>query len=264
MGGLGNVMFQIAATEYLGNKYRFKTGYWNLDYQIDYLDFHYNTAKPLSNYAKEYLNMFENFNWPSINHLPGGLENLKDLTFHYEPFEVLDNATYNSMFQSEKYFPNRDFIINLFAPSKKVLYELKKYEGILKGTTCAIHVRRGDYLNHASQDGYLVNNVLQPSHYFQQAINTIGHVDRYLIFSDDIEWCKTSFSLKNLVFIENEKDYIEIFLQSKCTHNIISNSSFSWWGAYLNQNPTKRIIAPKKWFKDDMKNDIVPDYWLTL
>ena len=258
MGGLGNVMFQIAATEYLGNKYRFKTGYWNLDSHINYLDLDSD-----SNHTNEYLNMFENFNWPSVNYLPGGRENFKDINFHYEPFAVLDNATYNGMFQSEKYFPNRDFITNLFAPSKKVLSELKKYEEILKGTTCAIHVRRGDYLNQSSY-GCAVNNVLQPGHYFQQAINTIGPVDRYLIFSDDMEWCKASFLIGNEVFIENEKDYIEIFLQSKCTHNIISNSSFSWWGAYLNQSPTKRIVAPKNWFKDDMKNDIVPDYWLTL
>ena len=252
MGGLGNVMFQIAATEYLGNKYRFKTGYWNLDSHINYLDLDSD-----SNHTKEYLNMFENFNWPSVNYLPGGRENFKDINFHYEPFAVLDNATYNGMFQSEKYFPNRDFITNLFKPSKKVLKELKKYKEILKGTTCAIHVRRGDYLDEWRP------NFAQDTTYFQNAINLIGEVDKYIIFSDDIEWCKENFLMGNVIFIENEKDYIEIFLQSKCTHNIISNSSFSWWGAYLNQNLNRKIVAPKKWFNDNMKNDIVPDYWLT-
>ena len=253
MGGLGNVMFQIAATEYLGNKYNFKTGYWNINSQIDHL-----IDWPQISYPKEYLGMFENFKWPSINHPPGGFYNFKEVSFHYEPFDVVDNATYNSMFQSEKYFPNRDFIINLFAPSKKVLYELKKYEDILKGTTCAIHVRRGDYLDESAR------NFPQDTAYFQNAINLIGGVDKYLIFSDDIEWCKENFLMGNVTFIENEKDYVEIFLQSKCTHNIISNSTFSWWGAYLNQNLAKKIVAPKRWFGDDLKNDIVPDYWLTL
>ena len=252
MGRLGNVMFQFAGTEYLGNKYNFKTGYFNLDSLIK------------SKHTNEYLNMFENFNWPSINHPPGlnfeasiGFFGCTEVPFHYEPFNVVDNTTYNSMFQSEKYFPNRDFIINLFAPSKKVLSELKKYEDILKGTTCAIHVRRGDYLDE------LGPNFAQDTTYFQNAINLIGEVDKYIIFSDDIKWCKENFLMKNVTFIENGKDYIEIFLQSRCTHNIISNSTFSWWGAYLNQNLNRKIVAPKKWFNDNMKNDIVPDYWLT-
>lgn len=256
MGGLGNLMFQVAAIEYLGNEYNFKTGYWNLDFQINHInnDSYYN---PTLNHAEEYLNMFEHFNWPSINHPPGGFYNFKEVPFHYEPFEVLDDSTYNSMFQSEKYFPNRNFIINLFTPSKKVFSELKKYEEILKGTTCAIHVRRGDYLKELSR------TPSQNTQYFQNAINLIGCVDRYLIFSDDMEWCKENFLMKNITFIENEKDYVELFLQSKCTHNIISNSTFSWWGAYLNKNKDKKIVAPSKWFKDNLKNDIVPDYWLT-
>ncbi len=252
MGGLGNVMFQIAAIEYLGNKYNFKTGYWNINSQIDHL-----TDYPQVNHPKEYLSMFENFEWPTVNHPPGDFGNFKEIPFHYEQFNVSDDSTYNGMFQSEKYFPNRDFIINLFAPSKNILAKLKKYEDILKGTTCAIHVRRGDYLDEWRP------NFAQDTTYFQNAINLIGDVDKYIIFSDDIEWCKENFLMGNVTFIEKEEDYVEIFLQSKCTHNIISNSSFSWWGAYLNQNSTKKIVAPKKWFRYDMENDIVPDYWLT-
>lgn len=68
-------------------------------------------------------------------------------------------------------------------------------------------------------------------------------VDRYLIFSDDIPWCKEHFKGEHFYFIENEKDYVELFLQSKCTHNIISSSTFSWWGAYLNTNLGQRIGA---------------------
>lgn len=256
MGGLGNVMFQIAATEYLGHKYEFETGYWNLDSHIDDLnnDTYYNSSL---NHAKEYINMFENFKWPSITHPPGGFYNFKEVPFHYEPFEVLDNTTYNSMFQSEKYFPDKDFISNLFLPSDAVVKKLQKYDDVLEGITCSIHIRRGDYLQ-GNFGCYALN-----ADYFQKAINLIGEVDRYLIFSDDIEWCKENFLMGNSVFIENEKDYVEIFLQSKCTHNIISNSTFSWWGAYLNTGINKKTVAPKKWFKDDMKNDIVPDYWLT-
>ena len=255
MGGLGNLMFQIAGIEYLGNKHKIKTGYWNIDKQISLIK---NGGQAGNTPVNEYLDMFKNFKWPSITNPPGNRAYL-NLPIHYENFEVVDNITYCGMFQSEKYFPHRDFIINLFKPSKKVLKELKKYKDILKGTTCAIHVRRGDYIGNN-----LTPNFPQSGSYYQNAINMMGEVDRYIIFSDDIEWCKKSFLMKNVTFIENEKDYVEIFLQSKCTHNIISNSTFSWWGAYLNQNITRKVIAPKKWFKDNLKHDLIPDYWFTI
>lgn len=257
MGGLGNLMFQIATIEYLGYVHNFETGYWNVKDKIKERNDD-TIYQPTLKHAEEYLTMFNNFKWTSLNEPPGGFYNFKEVPFHYEPFEVTDNTTYNSMFQSEKYFPNSDFILNLFEPSDLVKNVLKNYDHLLKGTTCSIHVRRGDYLKEWTKTDSLGTD------YFQKAINLIGHVDRYLIFSDDIKWCKETFLMENVTYIENEKDYVEIFLQSKCTHNIISNSTFSWWGAYLNNNPHKKVIAPKQWFNDNMKNDIVPEYWTSI
>jgi hypothetical protein len=257
MGGLGNLMFQIATIEYLGYKHKIKTGYWNLNSQINYLD-NDNDHNSSLKHANDYLEMFENFKWPFIDQPPGGFYNFKEVPLHYEPFNVINDTTYSGMFQSEKYFPDRNFILNLFKPSKKIVHKLKKYDNILEGSTCSIHIRRGDYLKRQ------YNTYPLDINYFQRAVDLIGNVDRYLIFSDDIKWCKEIFLMENTIFIENEKDYVELFLQSKCTHNIISNSTFSWWGAYLNKNPHKKIIAPKAWFEPNMKNDIVPDYWVSI
>lgn len=251
-GGLGNMMFQTAFIQYEGFMGNLKTGYWNINQNLQHLN-NDKVHNPKLNHATEYLKIFKNFNWPNIPKPP---THRKAIPFHYESFKVTDDTLYDGFFQSEKYFPNKTLILNLFQPSEFTNQQLVKYDNLLKGITCSIHVRRGDYLNyslHAARD----------IEYYQKGIDRVGEVDKYLIFSDDIEWCKENFLMENSVFIENEKDYVEIFLQSKCTHNIISNSTFSWWGAYLNTGINKKTVAPKKWFKDDMKNDIVPDYWLT-
>jgi TFIIF-interacting CTD phosphatase-like protein len=89
----------------------------------------------------------------------------------------------------------------------------------------------------------------------------------FVIFSDDIQYCKNNFSnIKNVSFIE-DKDYIELLLMSKMDGAIIANSTFSWWGAWLNSNPNKIVIAPKKWFGDrcDLnESDIIPSNWIRL
>ena len=129
----------------------------------------------------------------------------------------------------------------------------------LKGKTTSIHVRRGDYVNHPN------HHPVQTIEYYQKSIELVkDKTDTFLIFSDDIEWCKNNFKGNNLIFIENEKDYVELFLQSKCTHNIISSSSFSWWGAYLNNKPNRKTVGPKQWFTTHKVNNIVPESWITI
>ena len=106
--------------------------------------------------------------------------------------------------------------------------------------------------------------------YFDKATSEIvkKHSDiRFVVFSDDINWCKEAFKNKNFTFIEDEKDYIDLHMMSLCKHNIIVNSTFSWWGAWLNTNPNKIVIAPKVWFgsssHEDSK-DVIPNDWTVL
>ena len=91
----------------------------------------------------------------------------------------------------------------------------------------------------------------------------MGHDKKYLIFSDDLEWCKENFDfIENKVIIEGNTDYQDLYLMSLCKNNIICNSTFSWWGAWLNKNDKKIVIAPEKWFSsaDEYYNteDIIP------
>jgi len=87
----------------------------------------------------------------------------------------------------------------------------------------------------------------------------------FFVFSDDIAWAKNVFSQKNNVsFIEGFEDYEDLHLMSKCNHHILSNSTFSWWGAVLNKQEGKKVICPKDWFNGDRKrmNNLVLDDWI--
>lgn len=129
---------------------------------------------------------------------------------------------------------------------------------ILSEESVSLHVRRGDY---CSNTGF---NVL-PIEYYTEALKHVkGTV---YVFSDDILWCKENF--KDVVFVEM-KDYLEFELMKLCTHNIIANSTFSWWAAYLGDNPNKIVVAPKQWRTREedqdhfMENFVLPERWVKL
>jgi hypothetical protein len=89
--------------------------------------------------------------------------------------------------------------------------------------------------------------------------------DQFLVFSDDINWCEENLKLENSIYINDEKDYNELYLMSLCDNNIIANSSFSWWGAWLNKNDDKLVVGPTKWFGPAINHktsDILPDEWI--
>ena len=110
----------------------------------------------------------------------------------------------------------------------------------------SIHVRRGDYLNH---DHFCKLD----TRYYSQAIDTfIPEIDKYhfMIFSNDIEWCKNNLIEGEMVtFIEPGIDSVDMIMMSMCDHNIIANSSFSWWAAFRNKNENKKVICPKNYIR---------------
>ena len=136
-------------------------------------------------------------------------------------------------------------------------------EGIKKSNSISLHVRRGNYLN-------LKNfNVLDVDYYMKAVEYIRKNVEKptFYIFSDDLEWCKNSLGfLDGCIFVDRTKTEIDdLKLMSFCQHNIIANSSFSWWAAWLNQNSKKTVIAPKGWLLNDPgSSNVIPSAWVKL
>lgn len=259
-GGLGNMLFQIAAAKSISIDINDECCFPNLINHLQYLndDNHYN---PKLKHSSEYMLLFKNLNhFPMIEY---------DYYIQY-PFEFIETKIHNKntlidgFFQSEKYFKhNREIILEYLDfsfISKNNLSE--KYDFINNMRTTSVHIRRGDYVNHPN------HHPTQTLEYYRQGLEILkDETDLFVIFSDDIQWCKENLNLENSVYIEEEKDYIELYLMSICNNNIISNSSFSWWGAWLNKNPRKKVIGPLKWFGNAIQHntgDILPKNWIKI
>mgnify|MGYP001412022228 CR=1 FL=1 len=248
-GGLGNLMFQIAGIEHIANSSGLDHGYWNTESAFRGLNSGY--INPNMKHANDYLTMFKNFHWPKCNKP----ETEVHVPFHYTPIDIKDNVEYIGYFQSEQYFPNREFILNLFEPSDEVKNYLENKYGDVSNYT-SLHVRRTDYVQKA---GFHPPCNIE---YYEKALSMIqGNV---LVFSDDLDWCKETFLGDRFTFISGNRDYQDLFLMSMCKNNIIANSTFSWWGAWLNTNINKKVIAPREWFGPHLRessDDIYPESW---
>ena len=173
-------------------------------------------------------------------------------------------------FQSEKYFDNIETTVRKSFTFTDAVNDkcMDLLSGHSEETKISLHIRRGDYLNIENEFGNICT-----TEYYQNAVNYIcSKVDNplFLIFSNDIkwtkEWCDSNLSDSNYTVIDNsteETGYLDMCLMSKCDHNIIANSSFSWWGAYLNNNPQKIVIAPPIWNHVTKQKDIYSS-WMTV
>lgn len=176
--------------------------------------------------------------------------------------------------QSEKYFSNcseelREILTIRKPISLSSSLILKKIEE--SNSTVAVHVRRGDYVS-----SKLANSIhgTCTSEYYREAVRVISDASRakprFFIFSDDIDWAENNLHFPHdSVFVRRSggvPDWEDLLLMTRCSSNIIANSSFSWWAAWLNPNPEKVVVAPKLWFKDDTKDtaDLLPESWLKV
>ena len=190
--------------------------------------------------------------------------------FNPEVLSLPDNCGINGYFQSERYFKeNRDLIISLFSFKSDYSIPASKYIETIREDRKApiiasIHVRRGDYLM------YPDHHPSCPREYYDKAvenlINKFGKIN-FIVFSDDAEWCRKVFSDPIYTISDLKNPYTELCAMSLCDHHIIANSSFSWWGSWLNIKEDKYIIAPKKWFGPAInKNtqDVYCSDWILL
>lgn len=179
-------------------------------------------------------------------------------------FEVFDG-----FWQSEKYFRSvekkirQEFsfdMAQLNEMSLKLFYKLEQ-----DSYSVSVHIRRGDYKEYEHYFGGTCD-----LEYYQNAIlyikNQLPNV-RFYFFSDDMNWVKEKFKDLDASFVDwniRNDSWQDMFLMTKCKNNIIANSSFSWWGAWLNNYKEKIVVAPKKWFKNIEAKDIVPEQWIRI
>ena len=284
-GGLGNQMFQYALVEALRNRgrdVRANLGFYKKHPESD----PYLLPNIFTNIQLEYASDSEfeviNARWQEVKRsgrekeLCGDhgerffwVENVSKEPCTYQPDIFLTkNCTFVGYWQTEKYFKDiRDSLLFRFR-FNEVDLELEKFaQMIADDVYVSVHVRRGDYLlNHEIYMGICTKD------YYLRAIEYIRKIEpnsKLIFFSDDLEWVKDNFDIPNAIYcsknlFEHYEDWYDMYLMSKCRHNIIANSSFSWWGAWLNQNKEKIIVAPSKWIRYAKTPDIWCEGWVSL
>lgn len=189
------------------------------------------------------------------------------IPFNYNEITRNDNVFYDGYCQNEKNFkPIRDIVMKTFtfSPFEDEI-NLRLFKKLQKSRAASCHVRRGDYLNDSV---YGVCN----SKYYERAVSELNRTvdpDLYCIFSNDIEWCKENLADligkdKLVVYVDwnkGKESYCDMHLMSLCHYNIIANSSFSWWGAWLNNHEDKVVLAPEIWMNKPLVNDPICDSW---
>ena len=248
MGGLGNQLFQYATGRRLAHK---------LNTELK-LDLTYYISDNLRPYVLNLFNIKESVATPEeiayIKQLSlqreFGKEN-ENATFMPEVLNYPDNIYLYGYWQHEEYFADISEILRHELKLKNPLSTSAQHwkEKILASESVSLHFRHGDF-GYSPILGLFSSNAVLPLDYYYQCIEILKREYKNLtlfVFSNNLQWCKENFHADvPIEFVEGEnlKDFEELHLMSLCKHNIIANSTFSWWGAWLNQNPDKKVFMP--------------------
>jgi len=147
-------------------------------------------------------------------------------------------------FQNENYFKKHsEAVKQLFSPTREFIEKAYATYPFLKDeVVTAISVRRGDYLIYSDY------HPVVSKEYLDAALKKIPNSRYHLIFTDDVPWCKENLAHINNVYFVEAAVHEQMWLMSLCDNFVISNSSFSWWGAYMSRNPNKIVVAPETWY----------------
>jgi len=283
-GGLGNQLFQYAFARALEIRYnskvkfdlswfdsenklrRYELGGFNINIERA-SDLEMRKAQKLSfNPMRDMINLIGNKTQNSI---------IIEKSHIFDPsyFNKKHKKYYKGFWQNEKYFKEINDIVSAdlrfttFSTNRNL--ELKDYLQKCKNSV-SVHFRRADYTEEINKSF----GVLEIG-YYEEALkrieNKIGPLELF-IFSDDLDWVKNNWQTNHKkVFVDwNDSSNIvdDLQLMSLCEHNIIANSTYSWWGAWLNKNSKKMVIGPKQWFADSNKNadasGILPETWIRI
>ncbi|MFD2145287.1 alpha-1,2-fucosyltransferase [Mucilaginibacter antarcticus] len=289
-GGLGNQMFQYAtayalaksikSSVYIDKSFLEKRGQTNSytlrNYELGKLSL--TTPRFVNRYKLMLLKLKSKLN----TYLPSKLKfSVTFQTYTDQEFEKLSTLRYpqKGLIYLDGYFQTEDFIItqrdellSQFNVRQKLdSVNSKLIDNIIKENSVSIHIRRGDYVTNTEAGAF--HGVCSLAYYksaIEIIVNTI-EAPSFYFFSDDLEWVKKEINVPGrykTTYVDNNQNenQFDLLLMSKCKHNIIANSSFSWWGAWLNQNSTKTVIAPGKWFamKNELDSNIIPSYWIAI
>lgn len=287
IGGLGNQMFQYALylklSKILGDEKvsidcnRFNSVSDNKGFELKKvfgLEDCFNDSNDFKKLIDDKMNMISRIRRKLFGFKKTYIIEHDNLSFKPEILKI-DNGDFylRGLWQSELYFKDIknlvlekfNFNIDLDEKNESILNE------IVNSDSVSVHIRRGDYLSKKYYD--ILGDVCDRNYYinaFNTIISSISNATFY-IFSDDIEWVKENILLElnnKITYINwniGDDSFIDMFLMSKCKHNIIANSTFSWWGAYLNINDNKIVVTPKRWFKTKKyNNDIIPEGWIKI
>lgn len=245
-GGLGNQLFQYAIGRKLALQYGCVLKLHTINYkQHNGCDTKRDFLLDCFNICADIASDFDVFQCKQIRE--AGLQyipNIYDITT--PPVNLI------GWWQCEKYFKDiRDIILNEIT-LRITSNTLKNYIDSLDTNTTSMHIRRGDYVTKPSTNIYHGTCTLD---YYNTAIDYFKDKN-ILIFSDDKDWAKANFNSEKFKVIDNLSTVEELILMSKCSHNIIANSTFSWWGSWLNMNTNKIVIAPSRWYQDNTANSL--------
>ncbi|MFY7812012.1 MAG: alpha-1,2-fucosyltransferase [Flavobacterium sp.] len=279
-GGLGNQMFQYAFGYALHHKYKVKV-YYDLSL--------YDIQKETNQYTQREFLLSKAYHISICKYNRNSLKNkiiqkcykwlgvtrhiIHDAESGYQPIDFKKNTTYIGYWQDQEYFKEyHQKLVKLFTPSKFSTSCLQWQQLIQSSEipTVSVHFRRGDYVQKEAVNA--VHGVCSNQYYLDALQYLMDRIPTFqiFVFSDDINWVKENFMFQQpAFFVDNVTvPWEDIYLQSICNHNIIANSSFSWWGAWLNKNPNKINIGPLKWFNDIEKNNnfknILPNYFIKI
>lgn len=270
-GGLGNQMFQYALytkMKKLGKEVKldltsFKSKQSLRKFELDIFNVDYDIAdeKDIRKYKKAGMRSRLFHTKRNVNVY---IENLDE---GYQPIIFsFDDKYLQGYWQCEKYFADvRDILLKKFVFPISNEHKFNQILSQIKGTeSVSLHIRRGDYLN--SQNIKIYGNICTFDYYN----NAISYVRKevkdavFFLFTNEVEWVKDNIYEEGMIIVDcniGKQDYLDMFLMSQCKHNIIANSSFSWWGAWLNENVDKKIISPARWFLNhEVSNQICDNF----
>ena len=283
LGGLGNQMFQYSFYKYLNNKYK--------NVKIDLSEF------------KDY-DLHNGFELDKIFNLEYDLASDNDIKKVKDKSYIKKNILsklrrkifgkrrthiFEENFSEKLFEENKDYYLSGYWETIKYINKIEtiirdvfKFKNNLKGmnykiskkikndkNSVSVHIRRGDFVNNKMT--YNNRYGICDLNYYKESETVVErniNNPKYYVFSDDIEWVKNNIQFKNkIIFVDwnnGEKSYKDMQLMSLCRHNIIANSSFSWWGAWLNNNENKIVISPNRWFNNRKKTNLLPDRWIKI